>query len=203
MKQIITLIICLILIGCQKHITPKKIEAQRIYLQPYDNFTQKEAQELLPVLQKQFSKFLGKQWEFIILNSIPLPSDSYIKERNRYEAIKIIQKQSQQRKHITIGLTHKDICKDIHGYKHYGIVGLSYTPGNSCIVSDKRLSDKNNYWKPILHEFMHAYYGAKHCPNDNPKCFMKDAKGHGTFNIQNKLCHSCDSIVKYHIIKQK
>jgi len=43
----------------------------------------------------------------------------------------------------------------------------------------------------ILHEFMHTYYGSKHCPNDDPTCFMKDAKGKGDFKVQDKLCNSC------------
>lgn len=90
-----------------------------------------------------------------------------------------------------IGLTHKDICADAHNVKDYGIVGMSFSPGNVCIVSDKRLSNKSDYWKPIIHEFIHAFYGAKHCPNDDPRCLMKDAKGKGTFRIQNYLCDSC------------
>ena len=50
---------------------------------------------------------------------------------------------------------------------------------------------KSDYWKPILHEFIHTFYGAGHCPDDNPKCIMKDAKGKGTFHIQDHLCDKC------------
>jgi hypothetical protein len=38
---------------------------------------------------------------------------------------------------------------------------------------------------------MHAFYGAKHCPKDDPKCFMVDAKGKGNFAIQDRLYDSC------------
>ena len=38
---------------------------------------------------------------------------------------------------------------------------------------------------------MHTFYGARHCPNDDPKCIMKDAKGHGNFAIQKYLCKDC------------
>ena len=93
---------------------------------------------------------------------------------------------------IIIGLTHKDICTDIHNIKHYGILGISYSPGNVCIISDKRINNKSLIWKTILHEFIHAYYGAKHCPKDDPTCFMVDAKGKGNLAIQNKLCNSCN-----------
>ena len=44
---------------------------------------------------------------------------------------------------------------------------------------------------PIEPWFIHTFYGAKHCPNDDPTCFMKDAKGHGNFEIQDKLCDAC------------
>ena len=92
---------------------------------------------------------------------------------------------------VYIGITHEDICARVHGVQDYGIVGYSYSPGTVCVVSDKRLKDKSLVWKPVLHEFMHAFYGAKHCPNDDPTCYMKDAKGHGNFKIQDKLCGKC------------
>ncbi len=79
----------------------------------------------------------------------------------------------------------------IHNTKNYGIMGLSYCPGNVCVVSDHRIKTKSMVWKLMLHEFCHAFYGAKHCPNDDPKCFMKDAKGKGNVEVQNWLCDSC------------
>lgn len=164
-----------------------------IKLLPYNDFTKQEAKSLLPKLQEAFDKWLYGSWKFEIMEPAKLPQNSFVKERNRYRVTPILNYQSKQIKgnEVIIGLTHKDICTNIHGKKDYGIIGISRLKKQVCLVSDKRLKDKSLYWKPILHEFMHTFYGAKHCPNDDPKCFMKDAKGHGNFEIQDKLCDSC------------
>ena len=164
-----------------------------IVLQPYEDFSRKEVEKLLPKLQKTFDKWLYGHWKFKIANPIRLPQNSYVKERNRYRVTPILNYESKQLTgyEVIIGLTHKDICTDIHGQKDYGIVGISRPLKQVSLVSDKRLKEKSLMWKPILHEFIHTFYGAKHCPNDDPTCFMKDAKGHGNFEIQDKLCDAC------------
>ena len=164
-----------------------------VVLQPYEDFSRKEVEKLLPKLQEAFGKWLYGHWDFKIANPISLPKNSYVKERNRYRVTPILNYESKQltEYEVIIGLTHKDICTDIHGQKDYGIVGISRPLKQVSLVSDKRLKDKSLMWKPILHEFIHTFYGAKHCPNDDPTCFMKDAKGHGNFEIQDKLCDAC------------
>lgn len=164
-----------------------------IKLLPYNDFTKQEAKNLLPKLQEAFDKWLYGSWKFEIMEPAKLPQNSFVKERNRYRVTPVLNYQSKQIKghEVIIGLTHKDICTNIHGKKNYGIVGISRLKKQVCLVSDKRLKDKTLYWKPILHEFIHTFYGAKHCPNDDPTCFMKDAKGKGDFKPQNKLCNSC------------
>ena len=164
-----------------------------VYLLPYDNFSKKEAEKLIPKLKSEFDKWLYGHWEFRLLEPVALPKESWVKEKNKYRVTPILNYQARLRKvdEVIIGLTHKDICTNIHGVQDYGIVGISRLLKGVCVVSDKRLKDKSWYWKPILHEFIHTFYGAKHCPNDDPTCFMKDAKGHGNFEIQNKLCKAC------------
>lgn len=164
-----------------------------IRLLPYDDFSRLEVEKLLPKLQIVFDKWLDGYWKFEVMKPAHLPTSSYLKERNRYKVTPILNYQLTllKGKEVIIGLTHKDICTNIHGVKDYGIVGISRPLKQVCLVSDKRLKDKSLYWKPILHEFIHTFYGAKHCPNDDPTCFMKDAKGHGDFKIQDKLCNSC------------
>ena len=166
-----------------------------IYLQPYGDFSEEEATKLVNVLKTNFNKFLDGYWTFKVLPARELPKQAFVDGYNKYEALAILKDLkthfNPHNDEVYIGLTHKDICKDIHGYEHYGIVGLSYMPGTVCVVSDRRLSDKSMVWKPVLHEFMHAFYGAKHCPNDDRHCFMVDAKGHGNFGVQNTLCDSC------------
>lgn len=165
----------------------------QIILQPYSDFKQEDVEKLLPTIKDAFDKWLYGYWEFKILDPIEIPKESYVQDRDRYKVTPILNFQSHRLKanEVIIGLTHKDICTDIHGQKNYGIVGISRPLKQVCLVSDRRLKDKSQYRKPILHEFMHTFYGAPHCPADNPKCFMKDAKGHGNFNIQDKLCDYC------------
>ena len=198
MKKIILFFSILIVFGCSK--TSKSCFNNfccpncNIYIQPYDNFTKEEANKLILILKSKFDYWLYGEWNFKILEPISIPEKSYIKELNKYEAIEILNFQNNKNlkyNEIIIGLTHKDICKDVHNIKHYGIIGLSYSPGNVCIISDKRLKDKSQIWKPILHEFIHAFYGVGHCPKDDSTCFMVDAKGHGNIGIQNKLCDYC------------
>jgi len=164
-----------------------------IYLQPYADFSTHEVELLLPDLQRQFDGLLYGYWEFKVLPVIPLPEDAYIKNINRYRATVILNHEKKQLKgnEMVIGLTHKDICMDIHGKKNYGIIGCSFKSSRVCVVSNKRLKNKDDYWKPILHEFIHAFYKAGHCPEDNDSCIMQDGKGKGDFTNKNILCSSC------------
>lgn len=215
MKKLLILCIGVLLMGCTNNkVSSSKTEEGYIpcscpecliYLQPYGNFTKEQVEKFIPELQENFGKYLYGCWVFKILDPLPLPEEAYVKERMRYKATYLLDKQLQQMKNLSnvteggplqlkavIGLTHKDICTNIHNVENYGIVGLSYTGGKYVgVVSDKRLKDKSQIWKPVMHEFIHAFYNAKHCPNDDPTCFMKDAKGHANFAVQNHLCDSC------------
>ena len=116
-----------------------------IILQPYEDFSRKEVEKLLPKLQKAFGEWLYGYWEFKIANPISLPKNSYVKERNRYRVTPILNYESKQLTgyEVIIGLTHKDICTDIHGQKDYGIVGISRPLKQVSLVSDKRLKEKS------------------------------------------------------------
>ena len=75
---------------------------------------------------------------------------------------------------VTIGLTHQDISTSIHGHYNYGIMGLSFRPGDACVVSTFRLKRKDDLWKVTIHEFLHSR-GLPHCKTNAPKCLMQDA----------------------------
>ena len=197
MKKILLLITLMICLGCSHKQENQDIQCScphvTICLQPLDNFTKKEALSLVPVLEDKFGYWIYGEWKFKVLDPKPLPKDAFVASRNRYRTTPILNmgKKLLTSDEIIIGLTHKDICADVHNIKNYGIMGMSYLGGQVCIVSDKRLKNKSYYWKLILHEFMHTFYKAPHCPKDDPTCIMKDAKGHGNLKIQNKLCGSC------------
>lgn len=93
---------------------------------------------------------------------------------------------------ILLGLTGKDIYitdRDAFGrikqpaskYAVWGILGLGYTPGTVCIISDARFrsTDNNKYDHRlrtiIIHEVGHNL-GLPHCKT--PYCIMNDANEH-------------------------
>ena len=165
-----------------------------IVLQPYDNYTQKEAQQLRKVLKKKFLELYGVEFDFEVLPNKKFSADLMNDRKSRYRADKIIdslKKEASDHK-IMIGLTHKDVSVTYKGRPDWGVLGLSIHGTYACVVSDYRLKNKKrDYWKVVTHEFTHTAWNYGHCPNDDPTCIMKDAKGHGNFEIQDKLCNAC------------
>ncbi len=102
----------------------------------------------------------------------------------RYRADKMINLQKKNKVDsldFVLGLTTKDISvtkKDKWGkiktpnykYADWGIMGLAYCPGNSCIVSTFRIQHPNSkthftrFKKVAVHEFGHNL-GLPHCPD--------------------------------------
>lgn len=125
-------------------------------------------------------------------------ADSLIKIQNRLLADTLS---------YVLGLTDKDICitkyekdgsikKPINRYTDFGIMGLAYCPGKSCVVSTFRLQHKDSkihfsrLKKVAVHEFGHNL-GLPHC--SNKKCVMTDAvESVGTIDHANlDLCLDC------------
>ncbi|RGN81615.1 hypothetical protein DXB41_11040 [Segatella copri] len=69
-------------------------------------------------------------------------------------------------------------------------MGLSFRPGDACVVSTFRLKRKDDLWKVTIHEFLHSR-GLPHCKKNAPKCLMQDAHGKNTFYMKNGLCEDC------------
>ena len=164
-----------------------------ICFQPYGSFTEQEVKRFLPALQKNMEKYLGGgEWSFEIRKPVPLPIKPVVGRKHKaLDLLDILRDEQTDDDQVIIGLTHEDLCDDIHGVKNYGIIGLSYLGGGVSIVSDKRLKNKSAVWKTVIHEFCHAFFSADHCPNDDPTCMMADAHKHKNFAIQNRLCESC------------
>ena len=130
----------------------------------------------------------------------------------RYRADKLIQWLKHHKpdsvNHV-LGLISKDISttkKDKFGrvkepktrYEDWGIFGLGYRPGGSCIVSSYRLkrnTSKMQYEERIkkvsVHEIGHNL-GLKHCKSGAP-CVMEDAAEtiKTIDRVPLKLCKSC------------
>ena len=167
-----------------------------IDLQPLGDFTQKEANQLKEKLEKHLVPIYLSEIE--VLPQKDIPASCLYKPRNRYWAGKILgflKQQNQGSDFVTIGLTHRDISTSIHGQYNYGIMGLSFRPGDVCVVSTFRLKRKDDLWKVTTHEFLHSR-GLPHCKKDNPKCLMQDAHGKNTFYMKNGLCQDCQKSLK-------
>mgnify|MGYP002515383026 CR=1 FL=1 len=162
-----------------------------IHLQPLGDFSQKKAESL----KEDLTKYLIPIYPCTIQidSNIDLPKSAYYKPRNRYWAGGILKYLKQQSNEVVvIGLTNRDISTSIHGQFNYGIMGLSYRPGNSCIISTYRLKRKNDLWKVTMHEFLHSR-GLPHCLDDNPSCIMQDAHCKNTFYKKSTICNRCKS----------
>lgn len=81
-----------------------------------------------------------------------------------------------------IGITDKDISCTNESYEDWGVFGLGFMPGKSCVISTFRLKRnlkseeqfQERVIKVVLHELGHNI-GLDHCPT--PNCMMQDAKG--------------------------
>ena len=83
------------------------------------------------------------------------------------------------------------------GKADWGVLGLSIHGTYTCVVSDYRLKNKKrDYWKVVTHEFTHTACNYGHCPDDNPLCIMKDAKGKADFSNKVEFCKTCREKIK-------
>lgn len=130
----------------------------------------------------------------------------------RYRAdttIAILKREKPDSIDYVMGLMANDICitkyaadrsikKPEYKYTDFGIFGLGYRPGPSCVVSTHRLGDfrtnqtKSRLAKVCVHEPGHNF-GLPHCPNK--KCVMTDAvESIATIdNAEMRLCNVCKS----------
>ena len=171
----------------------------KISLQPYADFTQKEALKLKEDLENNLSPLIGEYALSIdVLPNKPLTNTLMNEVGSRYRADKIINslEKDADSQHIIIALTHKDISVSYKGRPDWGVLGLSLIPKKACVVSTYRLKNRKDLWKLTTHEFIHTCFNYKHCPNDNPKCIMKDAKGHADFSNKTTLCEQCSKKIQ-------
>ncbi len=157
-----------------------------IHLQPFDDIPKNHVSYVYAELKKIYSNV-------VIDKSIPLPKLAYYSKRNRYRADSLIRFLAQLtvNGHVTMGLTSKDISTTKEKIPDYGIMGLAYQPGKSCVVSTFRLSKKDvleQFFKLSIHELGHTQ-GLPHCPVDT--CFMRDAEGKNKLNQEVDFCKKC------------
>lgn len=135
------LLAVLMLCGCKKTEQANCTCPPTIFLQPYDNYTQKEAKQLSKVLEKKFMELYGVEFEFEVLPNKKLSADQMNDSKTRYRADKIINslKKEANNHRIMIGLTHKDVSVPYKNKPDWGVLGLSIHGTYACVVSDYRL----------------------------------------------------------------
>ena len=162
-----------------------------INIQPFGEIPQ----SYVTYFYEQASKIIPN---IVIKSVIPLPHSAYYAPRNRYRADSLIDylDRNTPTGQVTIGLTIKDIsCTDDRS-PDWGVFGLSYCPGKSCVASTFRLKGENKedqLFKIAIHELGHTQ-GLEHCPDTT--CIMQDAKGHNTTAQEQGFCKICKTKLK-------
>lgn len=175
--------------SCQNYHSPKRSIV--ICIQPFENFSTKLSDSIFRQI-KQINP------NTILKKQIPLMELAYYKPRDRYRADSIINflKKVAGTDTIIIGLTNKDISTNKNNIQDWGVMGLSYCPGKTCVVSTYRLSKINleqQFYKIAIHELGHTQ-GLPHCKNKN--CYMRDAEGKNPTDEEKDFCSSCKSFLK-------
>jgi archaemetzincin len=184
--------LCFLLFAChtkpQEAITRPFSASKIVCLQPFKG----SSKEYVRLIKNNIEKFYG--YEVVCLSPIEVPQSAFVNTKSpRYRAdsllINLWQRCPKKFSHIVgiapfdISITKRDekgnIKTPISKYTDFGIYGLGYCPGKSCIVSYFRLlhTDKEKTQQRIikvaLHELGHNV-GLPHCPDTN--CLMQDAK---------------------------
>jgi len=195
----------ILLLGCSKSSISSK--ETMVGIIPYRGMSTQK----LNVLAEAITDYYG-----VSVKALPqqiLPKSAFVNIKSpRYRAdslIAIQQRAMPEGIDYILGLTEKDISvtkRNKNGaikspawrYNDFGIMGLAYCPGISCIVSDFRLKTKNQelhlarFKKVVIHELGHNF-GLPHCPDK--KCVMTDAvESIKTIDNANPgLCKTCKS----------
>lgn len=182
MKKYI-LILILALISCTKE---KEQHQKTIVIQPLGNFNIEQAKEV-------DRKIKTINPNVVLRQNIPFPKNAYYQSRNRYRADSIIKniKNNIGKDSVIVGLSNADISVTKGKIKDWGVMGLGYHPGKSCVVSDFRLSKGNKntqFYKVVLHELGHTE-GLPHCPTKT--CLMRDAEGKNPIDEEKDFCLKC------------
>ncbi len=159
----------------------------KIGIQPYEQFNTSLTDTVASALRQTYGA------EIYLMYNQPLPAEAFIHTKtSRYRAdtlIRLLKTNKPDFVDYFVGLTTQDISftkRDSEGkikkpentYSDWGIFGLGYMPGNSCVVSSYRLQHKDQtifidrLKKVAIHELGHNL-GLPHC--DTKGCVMQDA----------------------------
>ncbi|MDJ1485322.1 matrixin family metalloprotease [Cytophagaceae bacterium YF14B1] len=193
-------LLVVILLACTSDLNPQTVVA----IQPLGQYDT----ELTSIIEKAIKKYYGVK--VTVLKAKPIPKSHFVNVKSpRYRADSIIHYLKETRPasaDYVLGFTDVDVSvtktddfgrikEPIERYKDWGVMGLAYLSGRSCVVSTFRLRSNGKLLnervtKVTLHELGHML-GLPHC--DNEKCFMADAvESIKTIdNARLDLCETC------------
>lgn len=172
------------------------IKPKTIYIQPLGDVNQ----EYINYIKKSVENFYG--YNCVVKTKLNLTSDILVGSKTRYEAGKILKKYNSKENVLLI--TEKDIAhRKSSEFPEWGIFGLGYRPGSTCVISTFRLKKYvskakllDRLKKVALHEIGHNL-GLEHCTNDI-NCMMTSASG--TINQVDRekiwFCSKCWKLIK-------
>lgn len=175
--------------------TYQKTHNDTIYIQPLGRVNPND----IKIVTKSINSFWGIPCK--VRSKVNPTNDILSKSKTRLDATKILKKFDSNIN--TLILTDLDICHMKRGYGEWGILGLGYRPGKTCVVSTYRLRMKVSKYKFIqrvekvtIHEVGHNL-GLDHCDNTTT-CLMNDARGTIRQVDRNRLilCSRCEVKVK-------
>lgn len=167
-----------------------------IIIQPFEGLPQSTTQLIAQQLKEIYSG------EVTVNNAIPLPQHALNYNKKRYRADSLIRYLGTlvRGNQLIIGLTNKDISTTKGKHSDWGVMGLGFSPGKSCIASTFKLKGKNRFeklFKVAIHELGHnhglANTRTKHCPEKT--CFMRDAEGKDHLNELKAFCSKCKPVL--------
>lgn len=195
-------LLLILIVSCQKTLDEKTV----VGVQAYSGFSANKTKIVAKTIDSIYNV------KTIILPEKKIYTEAFVNIKSpRYRADSMIHIQKRnlpKNVNYIIGLTDKDISttKRIDGkimlpesrYNDWGIMGLGFCPGKSCVVSTFRLKHKNQklYYerlkKVAVHEFGHNL-GLPHCKNKN--CVMTDAvESIATIDKEKlSLCSECSN----------
>lgn len=163
------------------------------YIQPIGSVNN----EVVTHVKSSIESFYG--FKCVVLPKKDFHENLLSKSKKRYEAISIL-KYFKSDKNIIV-VTNNDISIKKGKNNEYGIIGIGFCPGKTCMVSTFRIKSNKNLFierlkKVTIHEVGHNL-GLPHCDYD-PNCLMNDAKGTVKQIDKEKIliCDNCKNILK-------
>ena len=180
-------------------VPPAELKRIKITVGFYDAISPQLSRELIAAIATQYNADVLVQPKVQVF-----PASTYYKPRSRYRAeliLKHLNKLPGNHRSYLAVTTH-DISTTKDEVYDWGVMGLGYQPGKSCVISTYRLKTPNTplfnerVIKVALHEIGHNL-GLPHCKYSTT-CYMADAVGtvKSVDKETRQLCEHCKAVLR-------